>query len=154
MAGLHTAIRRLFCLGVAFALWGCAIHIPLQRTQVDSFRPGETTQAMKEKVGKSTPTLEHQFEYQGKTYAAQHFNLQTGVQHSSTVVCVPQCIFIPITVPVYTSFVIVSLQESQRVFTFGTLEELSKSPDNAIADMMPVLKTSMEKAKAQPKKAG
>jgi hypothetical protein len=80
--------------------------------------------------------------------------LQTGVQHSSTVVCVPQCIFIPITVPVYTSFVIVSLQESQRVFTFGTLEELSKSPDNAIADMMPVLKTSMEKAKAQPKKAG
>jgi hypothetical protein len=151
---MNSLLRWLLPVFLTSVLWGCAIQIPLQRSQVDSFRLGETAQAIKEKIGKSTPTLEHPVEYQGKTYTAQHFNLQTGVQHSSTVVCVPHCIFIPITVPIYTAFVVVSSNETQRVVTFGTIEELSKSPDNTIADMMPVLKAAMEKARAQAKKAG
>jgi hypothetical protein len=142
---------RLFGMVVAVALLacsGCAIHVPLQRAQVDRLRPHDSAQAAKEKVGQSTLKLQHSFDHQGKPYVAQHFNLQTGTQQSSTVVCTPNCIFIPIFIPVYTPFVIIYDNGGQRVHAYGTIEELSKHPDEGVSGIMPSMKQSMQQALA------
>jgi len=139
------------CLAVLLIV-GCVSHVPLQRAQVDSFRTGDSASDLQAKLGKSTPTLEHSFDYAGGQYLARHFNLQTGMQQSGTVVCTPSCMYIPIMVPVYTQFVIVYGDAGKTVRAYGTLEELSKSPEESVSAFMPSLKLAMEKAQAEKKK--
>ena len=139
------------CLAVLLTV-GCVSHVPLQRGQVDSFRTGDSASDLQAKLGKSTPTLEHSFDHAGVPYLARHFNLQTGTQQSGTVVCTPTCMYIPITIPIYTQFVIIYGDAGRAVKAYGTLEELSKSPDESISTLMPGLKLAMEKAQAEKKK--
>lgn len=143
---------RISVVLAGLLLSACAVHVPLQRAQVDQFKAGDSATQINEKLGKSTPTLEHPFEHEGVVYQAKHFNLQTGTQESGTVVCTPMCLYIPIYVPIYTAFVVVYSADASSVRAFGTLEELSKSEDRTISEFMPALKRSMEVAQANKKK--
>lgn len=145
-------LKIIASLMVVLLVAGCVATVPLQRSQIDSFRTGDSAVSLQEKIGKSTPTLEHAFEHAGVPYMARHFNLQTGTQQSGTVVCTPVCMYIPIIVPIYTPFVIVYGDGGRVVRAYGTLEELSKSHDETISAFMPALKAGMEKARAEKKK--
>lgn len=145
-------LKIIASLMVVLLMAGCVAIVPLQRSQIDSFRTGDSAVALQGKIGKSTPTLEHVFDHAGVFYTARHFNLQTGTQQSGTVICTPVCMYIPIIVPIYTSFVIVYGDGGSVVRAYGTLEELSKSHDETVSGFMPALKAAMEKARTEKKK--
>lgn len=66
--------------------------------------------------------------------------------------CTSTCMYIPITVPIYTQFVIVYGDSGQTVKAYGELEALNKSSEDSIRALMPGLKASMEKIQAEKKK--
>ncbi len=127
------------------ALVGCGTR-PLQRSQVDSIKLGESKEQVAEKFGKSLPKVMHVFESQNTQYRAEHFDLQTGSTQSGTVVCTPMCMYIPITVPVFSQFAVIYKELANSVLSFGLLEQLSKSENPEVSSIMPDLKASYEKA--------
>ncbi len=131
---------------MAFGLAGCAGAPPLVRGQTDLLVLGDTDASVAAKFGKSLADISHRFSNTGRNYRADHYRLQTGSTQSGTVVCTPTCIYVPITVPVFTPYVVVYAVPENRVIAFGTIEELSKSPDDTVSGFMPSLKLSLEKA--------
>jgi hypothetical protein len=128
---------------------GCAQHIPLQRTQSELIKPGDTAEALASKLGKATANLIHNFEYQGKIYEARHYKLQTGSTQQSSVVCTPVCFPIFYTVPVTAPYVVLLQGSPPALITAGLVEELSRSPDSSISDLMPAMKEAAAKASAK-----
>lgn len=123
---------------------GCATNVPLQRTQTAALVKGASVVDVNLVVGKSTPVATHQFSSQGKAFDARHFNVQTGTKQQMQMVCAPTCFPIFISVPVTDTYVIVFETPKQQLFAWGTLEELSRSPDEGISAIMPDLKKSYD----------
>lgn len=130
---------------LALSITGCSAP-PLVRGQADRINLGDSDATVAAKFGKSIPDMSHRFTASSRNYRADHYRLQTGTTQSGTVVCTPTCIYVPITVPVFTPFAVVYSDPDFRVIAFGTIEELSKSPDDTISGLMPDLKTSYQKA--------
>lgn len=142
----------LFAFAICGLTIGCAAP-PLSRAQVDQIRPGEKRESIMALLGKPEPKVSHTFEASGVKYLAEHYSLQTGTTQSSTVVCTPLCIYIPITVPVFTPFVIVYKDADKTVLGLGTIEQLSKSEKPEVSELMPILKKSYDASLESKKKA-
>lgn len=128
----------------AVLLAGCAANVPLQRDQIGRIGADTTPDQLNSIVGKATVSAEYDFESRARQYRARHFSLQTGSTQTSTMVCTPTCIPIFVTVPVLSQYVVVQEQPSLKLLGWGTIEELSKSPDDRIASVMPDLKKTWE----------
>jgi hypothetical protein len=137
--------KTLLPIALAAAmLAGCATNIPLSREQVGRIS-GETSPAeLSNIVGKATVSVEYDFDSQARRYHARHMSLQTGTTQSMTMVCTPTCIPIMVTNPVLVQYVLIQEQPSLKLLGWGTIEELSKSPDQRIASLMPDLKKTHE----------
>lgn len=65
--------------------------------------------------------------------------------------CTPVCIAYPVYVPVYTPYVMIFLGEEKTLMAWGTVEELSRSPDESVSSIMPSLKSSYDHELAKKK---
>ena len=133
--------RALVC---AALISGCAVNVPLQRAQTAALAKDASMADVDKAVGKSTPIASHSFTSQGKAFDARHYYLQTGSKQQMQMVCAPTCFPIFITVPVTDSYVMVFEAPKQQLFAWGTLEELSRSPDESISAIMPGLKKAYD----------
>jgi hypothetical protein len=134
------SLARIACC--ALLLTACAGVVPLQRGQTAGLNKQATPAEVDAFVGKATITANHVFSSQGQSWDARHYNLQTGSTQQMTMVCAPTCMPIFITVPVVDSYVLVFDSPARHLFAWGTLEELSRSPDEAVSAIMPDLKQS------------
>lgn len=134
------SLARIACC--AFLLSACAGVVPLQRAQTAILHKEATPAEVASLVGNATVTTNHIFTSQGQSWDARHYNLQTGSTQQMTMVCAPTCMPIFITVPVIDSYVLVFDSPARRLFAWGTLEELSRSPDESVSAIMPDLKQS------------
>lgn len=136
-------------LVMAGLLAGCVSAPPLSRTQLNAVQRGDTLAAVRQNIKPESVNLEYRFSANDRDYLAQHYRVETGITESTTVVCTPGCFPVPIIIPIFTPYVIVyEADPPQRVLSYGTIEELSKNPDDAVSSVMPSLKLAMEKASA------
>ncbi|HEY1181981.1 MAG TPA: hypothetical protein VGE56_06745 [Rhodocyclaceae bacterium] len=139
------------CIG--FLLVGCATNVPLQRDQVAAISRETTPTELDRILAKATLVSEFEFDTSKGRFNARNYNLQTGVQSSGTVVCSPACFYVPIYIPVLTQYVVIQRLPSRSLFAWGTLEELSKDPDDAVSSVMPVLKQRLAEEQEKKKQA-
>lgn len=143
MSFLFFCARLLCC---ALLLSACAGVVPLQRSQTAALVKGASPADVDAYAGKASVIVSHTFSSQGQAWDARHYNLQTGSTQQMTMVCAPTCMPIFITVPVVDSYVMVFDSPARRLFAWGTLEELSRNPDETVSAIMPDLKTSYYQA--------
>jgi hypothetical protein len=135
----------LLTLTIALGLAACASNLPLQRTQISQLSQETTLDEANKIIADSKLQVSHTFSSNGGVFNAKHYNLQTGTNNQMSMVCSPVCFPIFIPVPVLTPYVIITREDSNKVFANGTLEELSKSNNITISQIMPDLKNSLEK---------
>jgi hypothetical protein len=134
-------------------LAGCAANIPLQRSQTAGLAKGTPASQAEGVASKATVQASHEFQVQERRFLAKHYNLQTGLRQDMTMVCTTFCFPVMIDVPILTPYVMVYEAEGQRLVAWGTVEELSRSPDEEISSIMPPLKQSYERELAKKKNA-
>lgn len=133
-------------------LAGCAAKVPLTREQIGRISAETSASELDAVLGKATVSSEYDFEVSGRTYHARHLLLKTGTTAQMIMVCTPTCIPVYSPVPVTTQYVVVQAQPSRKLLGWGTIEELSKSPDESIASIMPTLKQVEAERQAAAKK--
>jgi len=132
---------RLLPFVAALALLaGCATSVPLNRDQIGRIGPETSPTELNTIVGRATPSAEYDFASRDQQYHARYYNLRTGTSQTTSVVCTPTCIPILIDVPVFEQYVLVQEQPSLKLVGWGTVEELSKNPDEKVSSLMPDLK--------------
>lgn len=131
---------------LSLLLAGCAGYMPLQRYQTAEIRKQDPIQEVERKIGGASVQASHQFSHGDDYYLAKHYDLQVGVQRHvyfrcrAYWGCSPVVYHFPVTAP----YVVVYREPHGEVFAWGTLEELSKSPDDKVSDLMPALKASYD----------
>lgn len=136
---------RLLSFAAALVLLaGCATSVPLYRDQIGRIGPDTSPAELDTIVGKASVAAEYDFTAHERQYHARHYNLRTGTSQTTSVVCTPTCIPILIDVPVFEQYVLVQEQPSLKLVGWGTVEELSKNPDERISSLMPDLKKAHE----------
>lgn len=136
--------RGVFALVLAGLLTGCGT-VPLQRAQVDRLHGDATPSEVQALLGKASEVRAFGFTFEDKSFRAREFRLQTGATQQATVVCTPACYTVFVTVPVTADYVLVHEQASERLLAWGSLEELSKSTDDRVSQLMPALKLARAK---------
>lgn len=121
-------------------LAGCAANVPLTREQVGRISADTSAADLDAVLGKATVSSEYDFDANGHTYHARHLRLQTGTTTQMSMACAKTCFPIYTPVAVTTQYVVVQEQPSRKLVGWGTIEELSKSPDERVASLMPKLK--------------
>jgi len=134
------SLARILCC--ALLLSACAGVVPMQRDQTSALVRNAPDSEVNRLIGNASITATHVFDSQGKTWEARHYNLQTGSRQQMTMVCTPNCMPVFYTVAVTDAYVLVFDAPTRHLFAWGTLEELSRSPDEAVSAIMPDLKTS------------
>lgn len=137
-------IRLLPFAAALVILTGCASHVPLNRDQIGQIGPGMSPTEVNAIVGKATASAEYDFTSRERQYHARYYQLRTGTSQTTSVVCTPTCIPILIDVPVFEQYVVVQEQPTLALVGWGTVEELSKNPDEKISSLMPDLKKAHE----------
>jgi hypothetical protein len=132
-------------IGMSILISACATNPALIKDKIGLIAAGDTKPQVRNRFGDSLPDLEHEFDSKGKKYRAEHYRLVTGSQQTGTVVCAPTCFYVPITVPVFSPYVVIYSSPDDKVLASGILETLSKSEDG-VADIMIDLKISQAKA--------
>lgn len=136
-------LAYLAALAVVLALTGCAGIVPLQRGQISAVTqdtsPGQLDGIL------SHATVMHQFTSQAKgmQYLTRSYKLQTGIRSEMRVFCSTNCMAIPVSVPVFTPYVVIQALPEKSLFAWGTLEELSKDENPNISDLMPQIKQQL-----------
>lgn len=130
---------------MAFVLSACTPMVPLQRAQVAQISAETGMGELDAMLGKATEVRRFEFIAQGKSYRVREYRLQTGSQQQTSVICTPVCVPIFVTVPVTADYVLVHEIGLQRLFAWGSLEELSKSADERVSAVMPLLKEARAK---------
>jgi hypothetical protein len=143
--------RHLLAVVVTFIATGCASNVPLQRGQTAVLKAGAPATEVMPALGNASVQITHTFDIEGRVFSAHHYALQTGSTQQMTMVCSPACFPVFYTVPVTQPYVVVFEGTPPRLFAFGMVEELSRSPDTDIARIMPVLKESAERVRAAQK---
>lgn len=137
-------MNKYLIILLIIALTACAPVVPLQRDQTATFSKGTTLPDVANSLGKATITLAHEFDVNGRHFLANHYDLQTGTTQQMTVMCTPTCVAYPITVPVTAPYVMIYEGHDKVLIAWGTVEELSRSPDESISSIMPELKASYD----------
>ncbi|MEZ0316137.1 MAG: hypothetical protein ACAH10_04525 [Methylophilaceae bacterium] len=134
---------------LSLMLGGCAGFIPLQRPQTAQITRGADQIQVDNAVGKATLLASHTFSANGKQFLAKHYDLLTGTRQDMNMRCHRRrgCTPVFYDVPIMDAYVVVFEQPSDKVFAWGMVEELSRSPDDAVSSIMPALKASYEAAR-------
>lgn len=130
---------------ICLTLVGCASYIPLQRQQTAQITRGANQAQVDLALGHATVLLSHQFSANGQQYIARHYDLQTGSRREMLPRCPSRrraCMPTFIEMPIVDSYVVVFEAQTNQVFAWGTVEELSRSPDDSVSSIMPALKDS------------
>jgi hypothetical protein len=127
-------------LAIAVILGGCAAQVPLTREQIGHISSDASPADLDALLGQATVSSEYDFQAGGKTYHARHLRLKTGERSEMTMVCGKTCIPINTVIPVTDEYVVVQELPSRKLLGWGTIEELSKNPDERITSIMPALK--------------
>lgn len=138
-------IKRCIVLS-SLLLLGCAGYMPLQRYQTAEVRKLDNMAEVERKIGGASVQASHQFSHNDDYYLAKHYDLQVGVQRHVTFHCRPYwgCRPVVYHFPITAPYVFIYREPEGQVVGWGTLEELSKSPDDRISDLMPALKASYD----------
>ncbi|MCB4809742.1 hypothetical protein LG204_00245 [Methylovorus menthalis] len=142
---LQKAALAAFILG----LTACAGTTPLQRAQLSSLSRTANSTEVDSAIANATPQQQFEFQQENNRYYVRTFNLQTGTRTEMMTLCTPACMVIPMEVPVFAEYAILQELPQKNLLAWGTLEELSKDPDEKISGLMPRLK---EQLAAQTKK--
>lgn len=145
-------LRKLILASIILTLVACAPAVPLQRADTANLSKGASASEVTRSVGKSTVVISHEFDANGKRYLANHYNLQTGTRTEMGMICSPTCIAYPIYIPILVPYVTIYEGEPKLLMAWGTLEELSRSPDESVSSIMSPLKASFEAEVAKKKK--
>ena len=130
---------------LAAVVAACATpSVPLSRAQVGQLSNGASMEDINNAVATATPLATYSFDARGKKYDARHYAMVTGTTTAFVTVCTPFCMTIPVTAPVSVPYVVVQDAETQKLFAWGTIEELSKNPDDSISSIMPSLKAAYD----------
>jgi len=131
---------------------GCASYIPLQRQQTAQITRGASQAQVDQALGNATVLLSHQFSANGQQYLAKHYDLQTGTRREMIPRCPSRrrgCMPAFIDMPIIDSYVVVFEANTNQVFAWGMVEELSRSPDDSVSSIMPALKDSYALARSK-----
>lgn len=141
----YRALVALTCV----LLTACA-PVPLQRAQIGGLARDSSPADVDRVLGKATAVAQTEFAAGGQSFRARHYRLQSGTKQEMTMVCTPTCIPIFVAVPITAEYVVIQRLPSQQLHAWGTLEELSKDPDDAVSTLMPTVKARYEEAKKKP----
>jgi hypothetical protein len=139
-------------IAVTALVAGCATRIPLSREQVARISTETSAADLDAILGKATVSSEYDFDANGRKYHARHLQLQTGTRTETTMACAKTCFPVYTPVAVTADYLVVQEQPSRRLLGWGTIEELSKSPDERLASIMPALKQVDAERQASAKK--
>lgn len=136
--------QRTLLLTLLLGLAGCAGYMPLQRTQTALLSQGSSEAQVQAIIGKATLLAGHEFSVDGQRYLARHYDLQTGTRQQMSMRCNRRrgCVPMYYDLPITDAYVVVYRQPAQQLYAWGTLEELSRSPDDAVSRIMPALKAA------------
>jgi hypothetical protein len=143
---VHSVKRYALLFGLGLMLAGCAGYMPLQRHQTMDIRKLDQMADVERKIGNASLQASHQFSVGNDYYFAKHYDLQIGMQQQVYFHCrpywgcAPRVYHFPVTAP----YVFIYHEPDGQVVAWGTLEELSKSPDDKVSDLMPALKASYD----------
>ncbi len=145
-----TAVRAVIVLVATIMLTACASNIPLQRAQIGALTKESLPDEVDRVLGNATVVARTEFTANGGDFIARHFRLLTGSRQEMTMVCTPVCFPMFFTVPITTDYVVIQRSPSMELHAWGTLEELSKDPDDAVSSIMPTVKAELELATKKP----
>jgi len=134
---------------IGAVLSGCATYVPLQRAQTAQITRDASEAQLEGTLGKATVLVSHEFSANGRNFLAKHYDLLTGVRQEMTMRCHRRrgCTPVFYDRPIYDAYVVIFEQPAGRVFAWGMVEELSRSPDDTVSSIMPALKASYETAR-------
>lgn len=125
-------------------LSACAIPVALQPNQIGDLSKNTSATELETKLGKATPNKQVEFSENNTNYLARQYLLQVGSRTEMRIMCTPNCFAYPDTVAVHNPYLVIQTLPTKELFAWGTLEELSKSPDSAISSIMPLLKQKLQ----------
>lgn len=131
---------------------GCTAYIPLQRQQTSQIARGASQAQVDLALKNASVLLSHQFSANGKQFLAKHYDLQTGTRREIVPRCPGRrrgCMPAFIEMPIVDSYVVIFDEQTGQVFAWGMVEELSRSPDDNISSIMPILKNSYAIARSK-----
>jgi len=126
-------------------LTACVSYQPLHRAQTANLSSGISSANASSIIGSATLLASHTFESGGQEYRADHYDLLTGTRQQMYTHCPSRrrtCFPVIQNIPITDSYVVIYQSATDKVVAWGTVEELSRSPDNAVSDLMPNLKAS------------
>ena len=150
--------KSILAMLFSVLLLGCATFQPLQRTQTASLAKGMTSDQANSSIGKATLLATYTFEAPSPSsaveqYRARHYELQTATRQQLYTHCPSRrraCFPVIQNIPVTDSYVLVFRVTDDRLFAWGTVEELSRSPDDRVSAIMPALKAAYYDLQAKP----
>lgn len=137
----NTMLRWCVLAAVMAMLCACAGRQPLQRSQTMSISRGLPSTEAGRVLGNATLLSSQVFSSQGQQYRADHYDLQTGTRQQVFTHCPSRrraCVPVIQSIPITDWYVVV--YHADRVYAWGTVEELSRSPDDSVSSIMPDLK--------------
>jgi hypothetical protein len=132
--------KIVVALIAALILSSCARTIPLQRAQVAQISNETEISNLESMLGRATEVRRFEFAAQGKSFLAREYQLHIGSRSETTMICTPTCFVTTFPVPIFQEYVLVQEIGARRLFAWGNIEELSKSPDGRVSNIMPALK--------------
>jgi len=137
----------LSCLALSAVLMlsACVSYQPLHRTQTANLSKGISSADAVRIMGSATLLASYTFESGQQQYRADHYDLLTGTRQQMYTHCPSRrraCFPVIQNIPITDAYVVIYQSAADKVFAWGTVEELSRSPDNAISDLMPALKAA------------
>lgn len=139
--------RILLCGLTAMLIAGCATPVHLQQAQVGSLGRESAPAEVDRVLGNATLVARSEFKANGQDFLARQYRLQTGTNQEMTMVCTPACMPIFIQVPITADYLIIQRIPGLTMHAWGTPEQLSKDPDEAIASIMPTVKARLNEAR-------
>ncbi|MCE2922400.1 MAG: hypothetical protein ACK5WN_07890 [Alphaproteobacteria bacterium] len=140
--------KTVVALMVALILSSCARTIPLQRTQVAQISNETEISNLESMLGRATEVRRFEFAAQGKSFLAREYQLHVSSRSETRMICTPNCFVTIVPVPIFQEYVLVHEIGAQRLFAWGHIEELSKSPDGRVSNIMPALKEARSRQEA------
>lgn len=139
--------RILLCALSAALMAGCSTPVHLQQAQIGGLGRDSAPAEVDRVLGNATLVARSEFTADGQGFLARQYRLQTGTNQEMTMVCSPACIPIFVQVPITADYFIIQRMPSLAMHAWGTPEQLSKDPNEAISSIMPTVKARLNEAR-------
>lgn len=133
------SIKTLGAALAATLLAGCATHVPMTNEQIGRMSAETPAADLNAILGKATVSAKYNIDADGQTYHVRRLALKTGTRMQKVTVCTKNCNLVNTPVAVTAHYLLIQEMPSQKLLGWGTIEELSNSPDERIASILPKL---------------